>query len=139
MIELTATSTDTAYNNLDPDDVSVTNEDDDTAGITVDPTSGLTTTESGGTAMFTVVLDSQPTADVNIGVSSSDTGEGTVSTDMLTFTTTTWNNAQTVTVTGVDDGAADGAPGIHDRTDGDQHGYCLQQLRPGRRLSDQRG
>ena len=41
-----------------------------------DPTSGLTTTESGGTDTFTVVLDSQPTADVSIGVRSSDTGEG---------------------------------------------------------------
>ena len=75
--------------------VTVTLTDNDTAGITVDPTTGLTTTEAGGTAMFTVVLDSQPTADVSIGVRSSDTGEGTVSTDMLTFTATTWNNAPT--------------------------------------------
>ena len=37
--------------------------------------------------MFTVVLTPPSRrADVNIGVSSSDTGEGTVSTDMLTFT-----------------------------------------------------
>ena len=59
--------------------MSVTNTDNDTAGITVTPTSGLTTTEAGGTATFTVVLNTQPTADVTIGLSSSDPTEGTVS------------------------------------------------------------
>ena len=82
--------------------------DNDMAGITVTPTSGLMTTEVGGTATFTVVLDSQPTANVVIGVSSSDEGEGTVSTDMLTFTDSNWDDPQTVTVTGVDDSADDG-------------------------------
>ena len=42
------------------------------------PTPGLTTTEAGGTATFTVVLNTQPTADVTIALSSSDTTEGTV-------------------------------------------------------------
>ena len=72
-----ATSTDTNYNGLDPDDVSLTNLDDDTAGVTVTPTSGLTTTEAGGTATFTVVLDAQPSADVAIALSSNDSSEGT--------------------------------------------------------------
>ena len=58
--------------------MSVTNTDNDTAGITVSPISGLTTTEAGGTATFTVVLNTQPTANVTIGLSSSDTTEGTV-------------------------------------------------------------
>ena len=78
------------------------------AGITVNPTSGLVTTENGGTAQFTVVLDSQPTADVTIGISSSDTSEGTPSTSSLTFTATNWDVAQAVTVTGVDDDVVDG-------------------------------
>ena len=50
-----------------------------------------------------MVLNSQPTADVTIGLSSSDATEGTVSTGSLTFTAANWNVAQTVTVTGVDD------------------------------------
>ena len=109
MVELAAaTSADTNYNTVDPDDVSVTNEDDDAAGITVSQTTGLTTTEAGGTATFTVVLDSEPTANVVIGVSSSDTNEGTVSPTMLTFTNSDWNQPQPVTVTGVDDAVADG-------------------------------
>ena len=103
-----ATSTDLIYSGLNPSDVAVTNTDNDTAGFTVTPTSGLTTTEAGGTATFTVKLTSQPTADVTIGLSSSNTAEGTVSPSSLTFTSSNWNSAQTVTVTGVDDFVVDG-------------------------------
>ena len=78
------------------------------AGITVSPTSGLVTTEWGSTAQFSVVLNTQPTGDVTIGISSSDTSEGTASTSSLTFTAANWNVAQTVTVTGVDDALVDG-------------------------------
>jgi hypothetical protein len=87
--------------------LNLTNSDDDTAGVTVSAISG-DTTEAGGTATFTVVLDSEPTATVTIGLSSSDTGEGTVSPASLSFTTANWDTAQTVTVTGVDDGVTDG-------------------------------
>ena len=105
-----AVSTDPNYNGIDPTDVAVTNTDNDTAGITVTPTTTpLVTAEAvGGTDTFTVVLNSEPTADVTIGVSSSDTGEGTVSTGTLTFTAGNWNTAQTVTVTGVNDTVDDG-------------------------------
>ncbi len=87
--------------------ISVSNTDDDTAGITVSAISG-STTEAGGTATFTVVLNSEPIADVSIALSSSDTTEGTVSPASLAFTTATWNTAQLVTVTGVDDTVVDG-------------------------------
>jgi uncharacterized delta-60 repeat protein len=80
-------------------------------GVTVTPTSGLVTTESGGTATFTVVLNSQPTANVTIGLASSNTSEGTVSPTTLTFTSNDWASVQTVTVTGVDDSTIDGNVG----------------------------
>ena len=105
----------TGYTVGTPDRATVTVEDNDMAGVTVTPTS-LTTTEAPGasrTATFTVVLDTPPTANVVIGVSSSNTDEGTVSPMSLTFTpgmtgvTGDWNRAQTVTVTGVDDMAPD--------------------------------
>ena len=108
IVTAAAVSSDSNYSGLDPDDVSVTNTDNDTAGITVNPTSGLVTTEAGGTATFTVVLNSQPTADVTVALSSSDPTEGTVAPASLTFTAANWNSAQTVTVTGVDDAIADG-------------------------------
>ncbi|MCX5957779.1 MAG: type I secretion C-terminal target domain-containing protein, partial [Cyanobacteria bacterium] len=67
--------------------------------------------ESGGTALFTVVLNTQPTADVTIALSSNDTTEGTLSTSSLIFTAANWNVAQSVTVTGVDDAIVDGNVG----------------------------
>ena len=45
---------------------------------------------------------------VTIGLTSSDTTEGTVSLASLVFTTANWNKAQTVTVTGVNDDVTDG-------------------------------
>src|SRR5437867_1253149 len=108
IVTAAATSTDGIYNGMNAADVSVTNTDNDVTGITVSPTSGLTTTEAGGTATFTMVLTSQPTANVTIGLSSSDLTEGTVAPATVTFTTANWNAAQTVTVTGVDDAIADG-------------------------------
>ena len=92
--------------------VSLTLTDDDTAGIAVSPAtstgSRLETTESAGTATFTVKLATEPTGDVEVGVASSNTSEGTVGPSSLTFTASDWSTAQTVTLTGVDDTAADG-------------------------------
>ena len=102
-------STDPNYTGANAADVAVSNTDNDSAGITVTPTAGLVTTEAAGTATFTVVLNTQPTADVTIALSSSDTTEGTVGPASLTFTNANWNVAQTVTVTGVDDAVVDGA------------------------------
>lgn len=78
------------------------------AGIVVEPSSGLVTSESGGTATFSVHLESQPTDVVTIGLTSSDTSEGILSTSQLVFTPANWNQAQVVTVIGVDDSQVDG-------------------------------
>ena len=86
--------------------------DDDTAGLAVSPatstSSRLQTTEEGGMATFTVALVTEPTADVELDLASSDATEGAVSPLSLTFTATNWNNAQTVTLTGQDDADTDG-------------------------------
>src|SRR5262249_12632072 len=85
-------------------------------GFSFGATSGLVTNENGATATFTVVLTSQPLADVTFTLSSSDTTEGTVSPTTLTFTSApgvnAWNALHTVTVTGVDDAIPDG-PTVH--------------------------
>lgn len=103
-----AHSGDPNYNGRDPNDISVSNIDDDSAGIRVLGAEMLATSEGGATATFQVVLNSKPTAEVGIGLSSSDTTEGTVSPALLTFTTSNWAAPQTVTVKGVDDDVADG-------------------------------
>ena len=108
IVTAAATSSDPNYSGLDAADVSVSNTDNDTAGITVTPISGRRRPRRAATATFTVVLASQPTADVTIGLSSSDTTEGTVSPASLTFTPANWSTAQTVTVTGVNDDVVDG-------------------------------
>jgi hypothetical protein len=79
-----------------------------TPGFTVTPTNNIFTTEGGGSAQFSVVLDIQPKADVTISVSSSNPQEGTTDVSQLTFTADDWNIPHVVTVTGVDDAAADG-------------------------------
>ncbi len=66
------------------------------------------TSENGSTATFTVVLDSSPSSNVIIPLSSSDLSEGTVSSESLIFTSENWNIAQTVTVKGIDDEIVDG-------------------------------
>ncbi|MBT4287176.1 MAG: hypothetical protein HOD92_07535, partial [Deltaproteobacteria bacterium] len=102
-----AVSNDANYNNLKPSDVLVTNIDNDTAGFSVSAISG-NSSESGGSATFTVKLNTQPTNDVIINISSNDMGEGIVDKSSLVFTSENWNASQTVTVTGVDDDIADG-------------------------------
>ncbi|WP_456412425.1 Calx-beta domain-containing protein [Thiolapillus sp.] len=107
-----AVSTDPLYQGLDPDDVLVTNLDSESdpaiAGITIAPDGLLVTDESGVSDSFSVVLDSRPGAQVNIGLSSSDPDEGVASPENLIFTPDNWAVAQTVIVTGVDDAQADG-------------------------------
>eukprot|EP01061_Rhynchopus_euleeides_P028774 TRINITY_DN4692_c0_g1_i3.p1 TRINITY_DN4692_c0_g1~~TRINITY_DN4692_c0_g1_i3.p1 ORF type:complete len:1265 (+),score=551.99 TRINITY_DN4692_c0_g1_i3:274-3795(+) len=102
-----AISSDPKYDGVNANDVQVVNRDNDTAGVTVSPRSGVFTSENGSTAMFTVVLQSRPTADVTIPLSSGNTAEGTVSPGQLTFTPAFWDVHQTVTVTGADDDAFD--------------------------------
>jgi len=77
--------------------------DSNTQPVVVSPEAGLITTESGGSDTFTVVLQQQPTDDVTIAITSSDTSLGVVDKASLTFTAINWNTPQTVTVTGVDD------------------------------------
>lgn len=77
--------------------------DDDTAGIVVNPTSGLNVTEAGGIDTFTIVLNSEPTSNVIVGLSSDDPTEADVTPTSLTFTNANWNVARTVTVVGRDD------------------------------------
>ena len=88
------------------DDFSVTSFTGSTPGISLSSVSG-NTNESGTTATFTTVLDAAPASDVVVNVTSGDTGEVTVSPSTLTFTNANWDDAQTITVTGVDDALND--------------------------------
>ncbi len=107
-IDHAASSGDVGYDGIPLASLVADITDNDTAGFVVDPPGGLLTSEAGSTATFTVRLTSQPTADVTVGLSSSDLTEGTVGPANLTFTAADWNLPQTVAVTGVDDDLHDG-------------------------------
>ncbi len=80
-------------------------------GFTVATTNGLVTTGSGGTATFSVVLQTPPTAVVTLDVTSSDAAKGIAAPGMLIFDANNWFLPQTVTVTG-QNGASDGGYSI---------------------------
>ena len=66
----------------------------------------VTAAENGGTATYTIKLDSQPVAgdDVTVDITTKgDTAAMTLDKTLLTFTSANWSDAQTITVTGVDD------------------------------------
>ena len=74
-----------------------------TAGVTVSE-SALTVTEENTTGdTYTVVLDSEPTASVTIAVGGHASTDVSATPASLTFTTTNWSTAKTVTVTAVND------------------------------------
>lgn len=98
-----AVSTDPNYDDKVFSPIAMTNNDDDTTGVTVTPNSGVNTTETSTSFTFTVRLDSEPTADVTIGLVSSDTTEATIDIPSLLFTSADWSTPQTLTVTGVND------------------------------------
>ena len=101
-----ANSADQDYGGIAIDDVEVTADDDDRRGFILSATT-LTVTEEGAAADYTVSLDTAPTASVTVTVSS-DNADVTASPSPLTFTTSDWSTAQTVSVAaGADDDADD--------------------------------
>ena len=90
------------YAQFDLADVTVTVTDNDMAGLSVSP--DLIWVLEEGTGTFTVVLTSEPSDDVTVAVASADPSIATVTEGAsLTFTTTNWDTAKTVTVSGADD------------------------------------
>ena len=76
--------------------------------VLFEPLLGVVTSEDGETATIQVSLSSPPTDEVSFGLSISDLSEGSIDKDTLEFSPDDWNLPQIVTVTGVDDGLADG-------------------------------
>ena len=82
--------------------VSVT--DNDERGVTVTPTE--LTVDEGGSVSYTVVLDTEPAADVTVAIQVPDNADIAVDKTELTFTADNWNTSQTVAVTAAQDAAA---------------------------------
>ena len=88
----------------DPADVELTLEDDDTRGVTV--SASTLDIPEGNSATYTVVLTSQPTADVTVTPSRSSGDADVTVSGALTFTALNWSTAQTVTVSAAQDADA---------------------------------
>ena len=121
----TATLGDPNYRRITIPSVAATVADNDTAAVTITEFGGVAVTEAAGadhTDTYTVVLDTVPSANVVIAIESVGTAAVTVSPASLRFTTTNWNTAQTVTITGVDDNVDQGNRSVtitHTATSGD--------------------
>ena len=89
------------YDTVTIGSVAVTVTDDDTAAVTVSETT-LTVNE-GETAVYTVKLNAQPTSDVVINATTTGSSDVTLTPAALTFTTSNWDTAQTVTVAAAQD------------------------------------
>lgn len=113
-----AVSADAQYSGVDAADVSATNQDDDSPNVLITQSGGTTTaTEGGAGDSYTLVLATQPTANVTVTVTpdAQVTANASAAPIPLTFTTGAcpgpgnWCTAQTVTVTAVDDAVTEGA------------------------------
>ena len=101
----TVSSDDAFYDNLAAPAVGATITDNDSVDVVISKDS-FTVSEDGQTDSYTVVLGSEPTADVTVTV-----GRGsqlTTDVETLVFTPSDWDTPQWVTVLAVDDDVAEG-------------------------------
>ncbi len=109
IITSVADASDPGYSGMNPDNVSVTNVDDDTVGVTVTQSGGTTVvTEDGGTDSYTIVLDSEPSANVTVTVTAD--AQSAASTSSIVFTSANWDTAVPVTVSAVNDDIDEASP-----------------------------
>ena len=113
--------------------------DDDARGVAIDPTSvSLEEPAPGETAVassYTVKLNSKPTDTVTVTIGGANpavslSGATLSNTNTLTFTTSNWDTAQTVTVTPVEDanGIAETITLTHIQSGGDYTGIAVDSV-----------
>ena len=85
-------------------DLTATEGDNDRRGFVVTP-SGPANMDEGGTYAYTIHMGTEPTADVTVAVSVGDGSDSdiTVSPATLTFTSSNYGTAQTVTISAAED------------------------------------
>jgi hypothetical protein len=100
-------SADADYDGLAVADVSVTNADDESPNVLPIQGGSVQVAEGGASASYSLVLTSQPSA--NVVVTITPDGQLAAAPTTLTFTPANWNVPQAVTVTAIDDSADEGA------------------------------
>ena len=123
-IDHASTSGDSNYGSQNHS-IEVMTMDNDTAGITYSAISNTNLIEGGSTGTYTIVLNTQPSDNVEIEItlpsvapdnlqlsSSGETASGADSSITLTFDTTNWNISKTVTLALVEDNIASGSANV---------------------------
>ena len=102
-------ASDDAFDSLADQTVIVTTTDDDTAGFTLNSTTA-TVSEDGTTTVdsFTIVLTAKPASNVVLDLGLSENPDAAIDLDRITFDTNNWDQAKTVSVTGLNDDVDDG-------------------------------
>ena len=93
---------DATFTGAEDKSVEVITEDNEEVGVIVGLLDNLTN-ESGDRGTFEIYLDTQPTADVFIYLSSSNEQEGVLTNPVISFNSSNWNIPQVSVITGVDD------------------------------------
>ena len=131
---------DTDYHALADQSVTVSITENDAVGVTINPTSLTVTEGDADGASYTVTLTSQPAGDVTVTVSGHSGTDLTLSStglsndNKLTFTSSNWGEAQTVTVKAAEDvdAVADAdvtlAHAISSTDDSDYHALADQSV-----------
>ena len=110
-VTLTHTVRGADYDRMRADSVRITVREDETRGMTVatmdeTPDDGALVIAEGATGEYTVALESQPTGTVTVMVRG-QSGDVTVKPSRLIFTTSNWNDPQTVEVKAGEDNDAE--------------------------------
>ena len=128
-VPITHTVTGGDYDDVTAANVEVTITEDDTPGVSVSVTA-LTIPE-GDAQSYTVVLDTEPAADVTVAIQVPDNADIAVNQTDLTFTSDNWHTPQPVTVTAHHDADAvadEPVPITHTVTGGDYEGVTVADV-----------
>ena len=112
------------------EELAVTVDDDETVSIVLSKTTLTVDEEDADGETYTVKLSHEPSVEVTVTVTGQDTTDLTLSglsgTDTLTFSTTTWDDAQTVTVKAREDADAknDSVTLVHTAAGGEYEGVA---------------
>jgi len=102
---LTLTPSGGGYSGLSSQTLTVTTADNDTVGFILSGTTA-SVSENGTSSSISVVLTSEPTANVTLTLSDNDTSEVIYPTSVV-FGSGNWSTSQTITLTGKDDEIVD--------------------------------
>ena len=132
-VTLTHTVSGGGYGSTTVPDVEVSITENDTAGLVLSETDRIVTEGDAAGSSYTVKLATEPLGSVSVTISGHDGADLTLSgttltNNQLTFTTTNWDTAQTVTIKAGqdDDGAADTATLTHTASGGDYAGITAE-------------